>query len=129
MVTKRELLNNLSNIYKCKVSPGGTFSLGNFLFDERENYHVYLWHKERKFKFFLRIEREKWPKTGAFARHIHVYLSIGSTPPPGPAHFVLCVVLPPIHTDQPDLSQASGWNNDCMVLETPVNCPVISTVK
>ena len=40
MVTKRELLNNLSNIYKCKVSPGGTFSLGNFLFDERENYLV-----------------------------------------------------------------------------------------
>ena len=39
-VTKRELLNNLSNIYKCKVSPGGTFSLGNFLFDERENYQV-----------------------------------------------------------------------------------------
>ena len=36
MVTKRELLNNLSNIYKCKVSPGGTFSLRNFLFDERE---------------------------------------------------------------------------------------------
>ena len=35
-VTKRELLNNLSNIYKCKVSPGETFSLGNFLFDERE---------------------------------------------------------------------------------------------
>ena len=35
-VTKRELLNNLSNIYKCKVSSGGTFSLGNFLFDERE---------------------------------------------------------------------------------------------
>ena len=27
-------------------------------------------------------DREKWPKTGAFARHIHVYLSIGSTPPP-----------------------------------------------
>ena len=40
MVTKRELLNNLSNIYKCKVSPGGTFSLGHFLFDERENYQV-----------------------------------------------------------------------------------------
>ena len=40
MVTKRELLNNLSDIYKCKVSPGGTFSLGNFLFDERENYQV-----------------------------------------------------------------------------------------
>ena len=40
MVTKRELLNNLSNIYKCKVSPGGTFSLGNFLFDERENYQI-----------------------------------------------------------------------------------------
>ena len=40
MVTKRELLNNLSNIFKCKVSPGGTFSLGNFLFDERENYQV-----------------------------------------------------------------------------------------
>ena len=39
-VTKRELLNNLSNIYKCKVSQGGTFSLGNFLFDERENYQV-----------------------------------------------------------------------------------------
>ena len=39
-VTKRELLNNLSNIYKCKVSPGGTFSLGNCLFDERENYQV-----------------------------------------------------------------------------------------
>ena len=39
-VTKRELLNNLSNIYKCKVSKGGTFSLGNFLFDERENYQV-----------------------------------------------------------------------------------------
>ena len=37
---KRELLNNLSNIYKCKVSPGGMFSLGNFLFDERENYQV-----------------------------------------------------------------------------------------
>ena len=37
-VTKRELLNNLSN--KCKVSPGGTFSLGNFLFNERENYQV-----------------------------------------------------------------------------------------
>ena len=40
MVTKRVLLNNLSNIYKCKVSSGGTFSLGNFLFDERENYQV-----------------------------------------------------------------------------------------
>ena len=39
-VTKRELLNNLSNIYKRKVSPGGTFSLGNFLFGERENYQV-----------------------------------------------------------------------------------------
>ena len=40
MVTKRELLNNLSNTYKCKVSPGGTFSLGNFLFDERDKYQV-----------------------------------------------------------------------------------------
>ena len=39
-VTKRELLDNLSNIYKCKVSPGRTFSFGNFLFDERENYQV-----------------------------------------------------------------------------------------
>ena len=39
-VTKRQLLNNLSNIYKCKVSPGGTFSLGNFLFSERENYQI-----------------------------------------------------------------------------------------
>ena len=39
-VTKRELLNNLSNIYKRKVSPGGTFSLGNFLFGERENYQI-----------------------------------------------------------------------------------------
>ena len=39
-VTKRELLNNLSNIYKCKVSPGGTFSLANFFFDETENYQV-----------------------------------------------------------------------------------------
>ena len=36
-VTKRELLNNLFNIYKRKVGPGGTFSLGNFLFDERDN--------------------------------------------------------------------------------------------
>ena len=27
MVTKRELLNNLSDIYKCKVRPSGTFSL------------------------------------------------------------------------------------------------------
>ena len=35
-VTKRELLNKLSNIYKCKVSPDGTFSLGNFLFNERD---------------------------------------------------------------------------------------------
>ena len=33
MVTKRKLLNNLSNI-------GGTFSLGDFFFDERENYQV-----------------------------------------------------------------------------------------
>ena len=40
LVTKRELLNNLSNMYKCKVSPGGTFSLGHFLFDERENCQV-----------------------------------------------------------------------------------------
>ena len=40
MVTKRELLNNLSDIYKCKVSPGGMCSLGNFLFYERENYQV-----------------------------------------------------------------------------------------
>ena len=40
MVTKRELLNNLSNIYQCKVSSGGTFSSGNFLFDEKENYQV-----------------------------------------------------------------------------------------
>ena len=39
-VTKRELLNNLSNIYKRKVNPGGTFSLGNFLFGERENYQI-----------------------------------------------------------------------------------------
>ena len=39
-VTKKELLNNLSHIYKRKVSPGGTFSLGNFLFDERENYQI-----------------------------------------------------------------------------------------
>ena len=34
------ILSNLSNIYKCKVSPGGTFSLGNFLFNERKNYQV-----------------------------------------------------------------------------------------
>ena len=40
MVTKRELLKNLSNIYKSNVSPGGTFSLENFIFDERENYQV-----------------------------------------------------------------------------------------
>ena len=40
MVTKRELLKNVCNIYKCKVRPGGTFSLGNFLFDERDNYQV-----------------------------------------------------------------------------------------
>ena len=40
MVTNRELLNNLSNSYKRKVSPGGTFSLGNFLFGERENYQI-----------------------------------------------------------------------------------------
>ena len=39
-VTKRELLNNSSNIYKRKVSPGGTFSLGNFFFGERENYQI-----------------------------------------------------------------------------------------
>ena len=39
-VTKREILNNLSDVYKCKVNPGGTFSLGNFLFDKRENYQV-----------------------------------------------------------------------------------------
>ena len=39
-VTKRELLINLSNIYKCKASPGRTFSLGNFVFDERENCQV-----------------------------------------------------------------------------------------
>ena len=39
-VNKREILNNLSKIYKCKVSSGGTFSLGNFLFDERDNYQV-----------------------------------------------------------------------------------------
>ena len=37
-------------------------------------------HKQRKFTFFLRTERKKWSKTGAFARHIHVHLSIGSTP-------------------------------------------------
>ena len=52
-VTKRQLLNNLSNIHKCEVSPGGTFSLGNFLFDERENYQVKLGHKERTFTFFF----------------------------------------------------------------------------
>ena len=40
MITKRELLSNLCNIYKCKVSPGGTFSLGNFLIDQREDYQV-----------------------------------------------------------------------------------------
>ena len=37
-VTKKELLKILSNIYKCKVSPGGMFSLGDFLFDARDNY-------------------------------------------------------------------------------------------
>ena len=40
------------------------------------------WGTKRK-KKKIRTERKKWPKTGAFARHIHVYLSIGSTPPPG----------------------------------------------
>ena len=39
-VFNRDLLNNLANIYKCKVSPGGTFSLGNFLFGETENYQI-----------------------------------------------------------------------------------------
>ena len=73
--------DNLTNIYKCKVSPGGTFSLGNFLFDERENYQILLGHKERKFTFFYG-QREKWQKIGEFARHIHVYLSIGSNPLP-----------------------------------------------
>ena len=79
---QRELLKHLSNIYKCKVSPGRTFSLGNFLFNETENYQVKLGHKERRFTFFLWTQRKKLPKTGALARHIHVYLSIGSTPPP-----------------------------------------------
>ena len=66
MVTKRELLNNLSDIYKCKVSPGRTFSLGNFLFDERENYQVSLGHKERENKFFLWTE-----KNGQKQGHLH----------------------------------------------------------
>ena len=37
--------NIKSECHKCvmsgvKVSPGGTFSFGNFIFDERENYQV-----------------------------------------------------------------------------------------
>ena len=36
--------------------------------------------KERIIRFNWGTEREKWPKTGAFARHIHVYLSYREYP-------------------------------------------------
>ena len=41
------------------------------------------WGTKRENLHFFFGQREKLPKTGAFARHIHVNLSIGSTPPPG----------------------------------------------
>ena len=41
------------------------------------------WGTKRENLHFFFGQREKWPKTGAFARHIHVYLSIESTPPTG----------------------------------------------
>ena len=63
-VTNRELLNNLSYIYKCKVSLDRRFSLGNFLFNERENYQVYMGQKERKFTFLLQTDRENGQKQG-----------------------------------------------------------------
>ena len=66
-VTKRELLNNLSNIYKCKVSPGGTFSLVNFLFDEREIYQVYLGQKRENLHFFYGQREKNGQKQG----HLH----------------------------------------------------------
>ena len=70
MVTKRELLNNLSNIYKCKVSPGGTFSLGNFLFDERENYQVSLGaQREKNYIFSSDRERKMAKNRGICAAH------------------------------------------------------------
>ena len=39
------------------------------------------WGTKRENKKISTDRQTKWPKTGAFARHIHVYLSIGSTPP------------------------------------------------
>ena len=77
---EREIKKFMVTIYKCKVSPGGTFSLGNFLFDERENYRIIRFNcgTKRDNNFFSSDRK----KNGAFARHIHVYLSIGSTPPP-----------------------------------------------
>ena len=75
-VTKRELLNNLSNITKCNISPGGTFSLGNFLFNERELSGLIGAQREKIYIFST--DRKKWSKTGAFS---HVYLGIGSTSP------------------------------------------------
>ena len=89
MVTKSELLNNLSDIYKCKVSLGGTFSLGNFLFDERELSGLIGVQREKILIFSS--DKKKSCQKRAFARHIHVYLSIGSIPPPPGA--ILAVIL------------------------------------
>ena len=61
-VTKRELLNNLSNIYKYKVSPGGTFHW-EISSSMRENYQVYLGHKE-KMKLFSRQREKNGQKQG-----------------------------------------------------------------
>ena len=76
MVTKRELLNNLSNIYKCKERFHWEISSSM-----KERIIRFNWGTKRENLHFFFGQREKWPKTGAFARHIHVYLSIGSTPP------------------------------------------------
>ena len=38
--------------------------------------------KKENLNFFATDRERKMAKTGASARHIHVYLSIGSTPPP-----------------------------------------------
>ena len=84
-------MNNLSNIYKCKVSLGGTFSLGNFLFDERENYFIIkllIGAQREKIKFFSSDRERKMAKTrGICASHTCIP-QYKEYPPPGRGRLV-----------------------------------------
>ena len=68
MVTKRELLNNLSNIYKCKVSPGRMFSL-EISSSMKERIIRFNWGTKRENLHFFFGQRKMAKNRGICAAH------------------------------------------------------------